>query len=245
MSKPDLAKQLKNVSEKDRKQIEQAQEMLGPDPDTMGFVKNLFWGNFRGGARLPLPRGLAPRRPPAAISLLAELDDYLRNEHPHVEIDQKQEIPDWAIKRLFEHRRHGHDHPAGVRRRRLRHHQLQPRARAHRPDLRLDGRDGLRPPVDRLRGAHALRHRGAEEALPAPHGHRHAQRVLPLASPTSAATPAARRRAARLSDDGEYYILNGEKKWATSGALAGLFTVMAKQKIADPKTGKEKEASPH
>ena len=40
--------------------------------------------------------------------------------------------------------------------------------------------------------------------------------------------------------DGEYYILNGEKKWATSGALSGLFTVMAKQKMKG-KDGKEVE----
>ena len=45
MSKSNLTDNLKNISEKDRKQIEQAQEMLGPDPETMGFVKNLFWGN--------------------------------------------------------------------------------------------------------------------------------------------------------------------------------------------------------
>ncbi|MFN9077048.1 MAG: acyl-CoA dehydrogenase family protein, partial [bacterium] len=45
-----------------------------------------------------------------------------------------------------------------------------------------------------------------------------------------------------LSADGTHYILNGEKKWATSGALSGLFTVMAKQKITDPKTGKTKDA---
>ncbi|MCA9603786.1 MAG: acyl-CoA dehydrogenase family protein, partial [Myxococcales bacterium] len=44
-----------------------------------------------------------------------------------------------------------------------------------------------------------------------------------------------------LSEDGEFYILNGEKKWATSGALSSLFTVMAKQKIADPKSGKVRE----
>jgi alkylation response protein AidB-like acyl-CoA dehydrogenase len=41
----------------------------------------------------------------------------------------------------------------------------------------------------------------------------------------------------RLSDDGSHYILNGEKKWATSGALSGLFTVMCKQQMPD---GKEK-----
>jgi alkylation response protein AidB-like acyl-CoA dehydrogenase len=45
-----------------------------------------------------------------------------------------------------------------------------------------------------------------------------------------------------LSDCGNFYILNGEKKWATSAALSALFTVMAKQKITDPKTGKEKDA---
>ena len=42
MSKPDLASQLKNVSKKDLKQIENAQEMLGPDPETMGFIKNIY-----------------------------------------------------------------------------------------------------------------------------------------------------------------------------------------------------------
>ena len=47
MSNANLAKDLKNVSENDRKQIEQAQEMLGPDPSTMGLIKNVFWGNFR------------------------------------------------------------------------------------------------------------------------------------------------------------------------------------------------------
>ncbi|MBL9140610.1 MAG: acyl-CoA dehydrogenase family protein, partial [Phycisphaerae bacterium] len=45
-----------------------------------------------------------------------------------------------------------------------------------------------------------------------------------------------------LSPCGEYYIVNGEKKWATSGALAGLFTVMAKQTVTDPKTGKKRDA---
>ena len=36
-------------------------------------------------------------------------------------------------------------------------------------------------------------------------------------------------------------FLNGEKKWSTSGALAGMFTVMAKQEIKDPRTGKTRE----
>jgi alkylation response protein AidB-like acyl-CoA dehydrogenase len=41
------------------------------------------------------------------------------------------------------------------------------------------------------------------------------------------------------TEDGEFYIINGEKKWATSGAISAVFTVMAKQKLGtNPKTGK-------
>ena len=101
MSGPDLAKDLKNVSEKDRKQIEQAQEMMGPDPETMGFVKNLFWGNFREELVFPYPE--VPAEEAARCDqLLAELDAYLVNEHPAIQIDREQEIPDWCIKRLFD-----------------------------------------------------------------------------------------------------------------------------------------------
>ncbi len=55
MSKQSLADSLKNVSEKDRKQIRDAEEMLGPDPTTMGFIKNLFWGNYREELIFPFP----------------------------------------------------------------------------------------------------------------------------------------------------------------------------------------------
>ena len=98
MSQPDLAKSLKNISEKDRKQIEQAQEMLGPDPETMGFIKNLFWGNFREDMVFPFPE-VSAEEISRCDQLLAELDDYFRNEHPSFEVDEKQEIPDLAIER--------------------------------------------------------------------------------------------------------------------------------------------------
>ena len=91
MSKPDLASQLKNVSKKDLKQIENAQEMLGPDPETMGFIKNIFWGNLREDLIFPFPEETAQERG-RCDSMLAELDTYFQNEHPAVEIDQNQEI---------------------------------------------------------------------------------------------------------------------------------------------------------
>ncbi len=79
MSNPNLAKDLKNVSEKDRKQIEQAQEMLGPDPSTMGVLKNAFWGNFREDLVLPYPK-VSPEETAKCDQLLAALDAYLTIE---------------------------------------------------------------------------------------------------------------------------------------------------------------------
>ena len=74
MSTANLAKDLKNVSEKDRKQIEQAQEMLGPDPSTMGLVKNYFWGSFREDLILPYPEVSAEEN--------ARCDQLLANRRP-------------------------------------------------------------------------------------------------------------------------------------------------------------------
>ena len=101
MSKSDLTSQLKNVSKKDLVQIERAQEMLGPDPETMGFIKNIFWGNLREDLIFPFPEESEDERS-RCNELLAVLDTYFKEEHPSVEIDQEQEIPQWVICRFFE-----------------------------------------------------------------------------------------------------------------------------------------------
>src|SRR3954463_11376754 len=93
-------KTLKGVSQQDRRMIEQAEALIGPEPGSMGFVKNLFWGNVREDLIFPYPEQSADEKQ-RGQQLLAELDAYLRNEHPAVEIDQEQEIPQWVISRLF------------------------------------------------------------------------------------------------------------------------------------------------
>ena len=42
MSKPDITEQHKNVSKKDIDQFKKAQEMLGPDPEAMGYIKIIY-----------------------------------------------------------------------------------------------------------------------------------------------------------------------------------------------------------
>ncbi len=239
MAKPDLASQLKNVSEKDRKQIEQAQEMLGPDPTTMGYIKNLFWGNLREELVLPFPE-VSAEETARCDQLLAELDAYLRNEHPHHEIDEKQEIPDWCIKRLFDIGVMGmiipKEHGGGG-------FGITSYNRVLERIGMTCGSTAVLVSAHQSIGCGALNLFGSEEQkkkyLP-----RMATDTLSafcLSEPNVGCDAGGQETRCEVTEDGEHYIINGEKKWATSGALAGLFTVMCNQMIEDPKTGKPKK----
>jgi alkylation response protein AidB-like acyl-CoA dehydrogenase len=57
-----------------------------------------------------------------------------------------------------------------------------------------------------------------------------------LSEPNVGSDAAAQESFSVRTEDGDY-ILNGEKKWSTSGALSGLFTVMCKNMVPDPETG--------
>jgi alkylation response protein AidB-like acyl-CoA dehydrogenase len=49
-----------------------------------------------------------------------------------------------------------------------------------------------------------------------------------LTEPNSGSDALGAKTAARLSDDGKYYILNGQKCWITNGGFADIYTVFAK-----------------
>jgi alkylation response protein AidB-like acyl-CoA dehydrogenase len=240
MTQTDLAKDLKNISEKDRKQIEQAQEMLGPDPKTMGFVKNVFWGNFREDLVFPYPTQPADEVA-RCDQLLAELDRYLRTEHPAVEIDQKQEIPDWVVKRLFDMGVLGMTIPKE-------HGGLGLGITSYNRVLRRIGRTcgstAVLVSAHQSIGCKAVMLFGNEEQKKRflPRMAKDALSAFCLSEPNVGCDAGGQETRCELSPCGKFYVVNGEKKWATSGALSGLFTVMAKQRIKDPKTGKEKDA---
>lgn len=240
MSKPDLAHELKNVSAKDRQQIEKAQEMIGPDPDTMGFIKNMFWGNFREELVFPFPE-VSAEETARCDQLLAALDEYLSKEHPHFEIDQKQEIPEWCIKRLFDLGVMGMIIPReyggggfGV-------------ASYNRVLERIGmscGSTAVMVSAHQSIGCGALVLFGNDEQkkLYLPRMARDTLSAFCLSEPNVGCDAGGQETTCELTPDGKHYILNGEKKWATSAAMSGMFTVMAKQKVKDLKTGKEKEA---
>ncbi len=240
MSTTNLADNLKNISAKDRKQIEAAQEMLGPDPATMGVVKNVFWGNFREDLLFPYPKGAAEetRR---CDELLARLDGYLKHEHPTHLIDQEQHIPDWVIRRLFELGVLGMTidtvHGGGG-------FGITSYNRVLVRIGRTCGSTAVLVSAHQSIGCRAIMLFGTDEQK---------SRFLPrlahdslsafcLSEPNVGCDAGGQETYCEATDDGTHYVLNGEKKWATSAALSGLFTVMAKHRVTDPKTGKTKDA---
>ncbi|NNE36139.1 MAG: acyl-CoA dehydrogenase, partial [Rhodothermales bacterium] len=92
---------LKGVSARDRRMIEDIEVMLGPEPSEMGFVKNLFWGRHQGDLVFPypLPSELEQAK---CNALLERLEQYLKNDHPAVQVDAEERIPQWCIDRYFQ-----------------------------------------------------------------------------------------------------------------------------------------------
>ncbi len=239
MAATDLAKDLKNVSEKDRKQIEQAQEMMGPDPEAMGFMKNLFWGNFRKELVFPYPE-VEAEETARCDRLLADLDHYLENEHPAIKIDRDEEISETVIKRLFEIGVLGMtitEEYGGLGLGITSYNRVLERIG------RSCGSTAVVVSAHQSIGCKAVMLFGTKEQK---------DRFLPrmatdtlsafcLSEPNVGCDAGGQETRCEVSEDGEHFILNGEKKWATSGALSGMFTVMAKQRIKDPKTGVEKD----
>ncbi len=229
-------KKLKNVSEQDRKMLEDAESLLGPEPGEIGFVKNLFWGNLREELIFPYPQ-VSEAEVARTDALLNELDKYLREEHPSFEIDQQQEIPRWVIDRLFAIGVMGMTIPE-------QYGGLGLGVTSYNRVLARIGETCASTAVlvsaHQSIGCKALMLFGTEEQK---------RKYLPLmatsdvsafclSEPNVGCDAGGQETRCEVSEDGKYYILNGEKKWSTSGAISGLFTVMAKQRLRNEKTGK-------
>ena len=230
---------LKGVSARDQQMIRDTEAMLGPEPSEMGFVKNLFWGRFREDLVFPYPRESKAERD-RCDALLAALEDYLKNEHPAVLIDQEEYIPEWALDRLFELGVMGMTVPEA-------YGGLGLGVTSYNRVLERLGRycssTAVVVSAHQSIGCKAIMLFGTEAQKQAylPKVAREYLSAFCLSEPNVGSDAAGQETHCERSADGEYYLLNGEKKWSTSGALAGVFTVMARQQITDPETGKTRE----
>lgn len=229
-------KTMKGVSEKDRKLIEEAEKLLGPEPASMGFVKNLFWGHLRSDLVFPYPDVTSAEEKARCDQLLAELEEYLKHEHPAIQIDQEQHMPQWVLDRLFRMGVLGMTIPTE-------YGGLGMGITSYNRVLELLGHycgsTAVLVSAHLSIGCGAIKLFGTEEQKRRwmPKLAREWLSAFCLSEPNVGCDAGGQETRCELSEDGEYYILNGEKKWATSGAMSSLFTVMARQKLAD---GQEK-----
>ena len=236
--KVDLAN-MKGVSAQDRKMIADADAMLGPEPSTMGFVKNLFWGRFRSDLVLPYPEASKEERA-KCDALLVRLEDYLKNEHPSVQIDQEEHIPEWAIRRMFELGVMGMTVPE-------QYGGLGLGVTSYNRVLEMLGRycgsSSVVVSAHQSIGCKAIMLFGTEEQKTRflPKVAREYLSAFCLSEPQVGSDAAGQETHCEWNEAEDCFILNGEKKWSTSGAISGMFTVMAKQMVTDPKTGKARE----
>ncbi len=220
------------LAERDRKLIEDAEALLGPEPSSMGFVKNLFWGNLREELVLPYPEQDA-KETAVCDQLLARLDEYLRKEHPAVLIDQEQEISRWVIDRLFELGVLGMTIPTeygglglGI-------------TSYNRVLERIGmscGSTAVLVSAHLSIGCGAIKLFGTEEQKRTwlPKLATEQLSAFCLSEPNVGCDAGGQETRCEKTPEGDY-IINGEKKWATSGAISSLFTVMAKQRMPDGK----------
>tara|TARA_R110002096_G_scaffold4493_20_gene20949 strand:- start:1076 stop:3037 length:1962 start_codon:yes stop_codon:yes gene_type:complete len=233
-------KHLRDISEEDRKMLENTQMVMGPEPAEMGFVKNLFWGKIREDLIFPYPE-VSPEEKRKADDLLAKLDDYLKNEHPAIRIDREQEIPRSAIDRLFELGVMGMTIPEE-------YGGLGLSITSYNRVLERLGRTCASTSVvvsaHQSIGCKALMLFGTAEQKKKwlPIMARSALSAFCLSEPNVGCDAGGQETRAELSEDGTHYILNGEKKWSTSAAYSALFTVLCNQQLVDPKTGRVSKA---
>ena len=225
---------MKGVSKEDQQMIQDIETMMGPEPEDMGFIKNVFWGRFREDLVFPYPRESKEERE-RCDELLEELEDYLENEHPRVEIDQEQYIPDWVIERLFDMGVMGMIIPKE-------YGGLGLGVTSYNRVLEMIGRycasTAVMVSAHQSIGCKALVMFGdedqKEEYLPMVANEKLS--AFCLSEPNVGSDAAGQESFSVKTEEGDF-ILNGEKKWSTSGALSGLFTVMCKNMVKNPETG--------
>jgi alkylation response protein AidB-like acyl-CoA dehydrogenase len=219
--------------------IRETETMFGPEPDEMGFIKNLFWGRVREELVFPYPE-VSPEEKAKADALLEELNAYLDTEHPSIQIDQEQVIPDWVIERLFDMGVMGMTVPEE-------YGGLGLGVASYNRVLEAIGRrcgsTAVMVSAHQSIGCKALMLFGTDDQK-ARFLHMVAREKLSgfcLSEPQVGSDAAGQQTTCEWNEEEGVYILNGEKKWITSGALSGLLTVMANQEVTDPKTGKTKK----
>src|SRR5436189_469830 len=228
MNKLDTARQ---------KEIQQAEELLFAGPQALGFAKGLFQGRFVADWVMPYPRMPAAQQTELDESL-GELQQFLDEDLDAAEIDRQADIPRDVIDGLGRVGVLGATAPV----------EYGGRGFTQMANCKILEEIGRRcASTSVFVNAH---HSIGIRALLLFGTHEQKQRWLPKLSTgeqlgafalteREAGSDAANvQMQARPSEDGSYFILNGEKRYITNAGIAQVLTVMART----PMLGSDKTA---
>ncbi|HZK82331.1 MAG TPA: acyl-CoA dehydrogenase family protein, partial [Humisphaera sp.] len=224
---------------RDQEEMEKAKDLLEGAPAEMGFVKSLFFGRLKSEAVLPYPRqdDDEARR---TDELIARVDAFMKANVDSDQIDREERIPQSVIDGLAslgilgltvpkEYGGGGFSHTAYCR--------VLECISAH------DASTAVLVGAHQSIGLKALMLMGTEqqkrEFLPDLAAGRKLAAFC-LSEPEVGSDAANVQTRAVLSEDGTHYLINGEKKFATNAAIAGMLTVMARTTVQENGRTREK-----
>ncbi|WP_435005552.1 acyl-CoA dehydrogenase family protein [Tundrisphaera lichenicola] len=208
-------------------QIKQAEELLFSGPQRLGVAKGLFWGRFVDDWVIPYPR-LSTEERPKVEAALGELRRFCDASLDPSSIDRQADIPRSVIDGLGRLGILGMTAPetlGGSGFSQLAYCKILEElgSRCSSTSIFVNAHHSI--------GMRALLLFGTEEQkrrwLPAMiRGEDLA--AFALTEPEAGSDAANVQTTATLSEDGSHYILNGQKRYITNGALAQVLTVMAR-----------------
>ncbi len=222
------------MTELQRKQIAQAEEILFDGPEKEGFVKDLFFGFFREASIIPFPE-LPEDAKRRGDEMVARVKRFCREAIDPVEIDREARIPDSVVKGL------GNLGVLGMTIRPEYGGQGMSQTNYCRVMEIIGGHcgsTGVFVNAHHSIGLRALELFGTDAQKE--------QWMKPLASGDKLAAFALTeveagsdagnvRTRATPAEDGSGYRLNGGKRWITNGGIADVLTVMARTPdVSDP-----------
>jgi len=215
------------LTELERKQIAQAEELLFSGPEKEGFCKDLFFGRFRADSIMPFPE-LPEESQRAGDEVVRQVQQFCDEHIDPARIDRDARIPDEVVQGLAE---------LGV---------LGMTIKPEYGGMGMSQQNYCR--VMEVIGGHCAstavfvnaHHAIGLRALELFGTAEQKQRWMkPLASgqqlaafaltePLAGSDAGNVRTRAEPTDDGAAYVINGEKRWITNGGIADVVTLMAR-----------------
>jgi alkylation response protein AidB-like acyl-CoA dehydrogenase len=225
------------LTELQKKQLAQAEEILFSGPDKEGFAKDLFFGRFRASSIMPFPE-LSEEARAIGDRAVQDVKDFCREHIDPVGIDRDSLIPDSVIRGLGDIGVLGFTiapNYGGRGLSQMNYCRVMEIIGAHCAStavfVNAHHSIGLR--ALQLFGTPEQRERWMR-----PLAEGRALAAFALTEPDAGSDAGNVRTTATPSADGRGYVLNGTKRWITNGGIADVLTVMARTPDASDPDGK-------